>query len=157
MSSSALPERRQYMMGRQKLLQKVLIEEWFSVFWPMEHNLSDKGPNVTGEVMKNLTEQLGIGCVQTYPFHPQANEIFDFWNRTSVKDTSSFVSLGHSDWDDQVAGMYAIQHRDLRSNRHYSIKVHVRSGTIRCLRINKYSVSSGRSRRLGDEIIPPTQ
>lgn len=52
----------------------------------MEGMLSDGGTNVVSIIVKELYEMLGIGRLQTYPLHPQANGAVERWNRTLKRD-----------------------------------------------------------------------
>ena len=52
---------------------KVVLEDWIGLFRPMEKLMSDGGTNLVSKVVKNLVGRLGIGRMQTYPWHPQAN------------------------------------------------------------------------------------
>ena len=58
---------------RAETIARVFIEDWIAVFGPMEWLLSDGGTNLVGGVIKELNAMLGIGRLQTYPFHAQAN------------------------------------------------------------------------------------
>ena len=82
---------------------KVLLDEWISVFGPMEKLMSDGGTNLVSKVVENLVARLGIGRMQTYPWHPQANGTVERWNRTVAKEIASFMTTGDSDWDEHVA------------------------------------------------------
>ena len=84
-------------------IAKILIEEWISIFGPMERLLSDCGPNLTGAVVENMAQFFGIKRLKTYPLHPQANGTVERWNRTLIRDIASFMSTGLSDWDQHVA------------------------------------------------------
>lgn len=74
-----------------------LLDEWIAIFGPMETLLSDGGTNLVGNVVSALTSMLGIGRVQTYPLHPQANGTVERWNRTLARDIASFMTTGSSD------------------------------------------------------------
>ena len=52
---------------------KVVLEDWIGLFGLMEKLMSDGGTNLVSKVVENLVERLGIGRMQTYPWHPQAN------------------------------------------------------------------------------------
>ena len=54
-------------------IARALIDDWVSIFGPMEWLLSDGETNLMGDAIRELTEMLGIGRLQTYPLHPQAN------------------------------------------------------------------------------------
>ncbi len=84
-------------------IARVLIDEWISVFGPMESLLSDRGPNLLGCVVDELTSELGIRRFVTYRFHPEPNGAVERWNRTVARDLASFVSTGSLDWDAHVA------------------------------------------------------
>ena len=88
---------------KSETVAKILLDEWIAVFGPMEKLLSDGGTNLVSKVVENLVEQLGVGRVQTYPWHPQANGTVERWNRTVAKDIASFMTTGNSDWDEHVA------------------------------------------------------
>eukprot|EP00171_Calliarthron_tuberculosum_P002219 IDg2219t1 len=88
---------------RASTIANALINEWISLFGPMERLLSDRGPSLIGEVMQNLTAMLGIKHLKVYPLHPQANGTVERWNRTLTRDIASFMSTGLSDWDEHVA------------------------------------------------------
>ena len=81
----------------------VLIDDWVSIFGPMEWLLSDGGTKLVSDVIRELTAMLGIGRLQTYPFHPQANGTVERWNRTLGRDLFSFMATGLEDWDEHVA------------------------------------------------------
>lgn len=51
-------------------IASVVIDEWISILGMMEYLLSHGGPNLTGEVMNNLTDRLGIGRMQKHALHP---------------------------------------------------------------------------------------
>lgn len=82
---------------------KVLLDEWISIFGPMEKLLTDGGTNLVSKVVQNLANQLGVKRVKTYPWHPQANGTVERWNRTIAKDLASFMATGEDDWDEHVA------------------------------------------------------
>lgn len=84
-------------------IARVLIEQWISIFGPMQQLLSDGGPNLIGSAIQELTAMLGSGRTQTYPLHPQANDTVERWNRTLVRDLSSFMATGEEDWDEHIA------------------------------------------------------
>ena len=84
-------------------IAKALLDKWVAVFGPMETLMSDGGTNLVSKVVQNLTEHLGIGRMQTYPWHPQANGTVERWNRTVAKDLASFMTTGDTDWDEHVA------------------------------------------------------
>ena len=69
----------------------------------MERLLSDGGTNLVGNVIKSLTSILGVGRMQTYPLHPQANGTVERWNRTLARDLASFMATGDADWDEHIA------------------------------------------------------
>ena len=65
---------------------KVLPDEWIADFGPMERLMTDRGTNLVSKVVENMVEQLGVGRMRTYPWHPQAIGIEERWNRTIAKD-----------------------------------------------------------------------
>lgn len=81
-------------------LAEALIDEWMAVFGPMEKILCDRGPSLTGAVITNLSEQLGIEHLKVYPMHPQAHSTVKRWKRTLCWD---IASTGLSDWDQHGA------------------------------------------------------
>ena len=64
----------------------VLVEEWISVFGPMEGLLTDGRTNVVSQIVKELAAMLGIGCTQTYSLHSEANGTVERWNWTIAWD-----------------------------------------------------------------------
>ena len=82
---------------------KVLLDEWISIFGPMEKLMSDGGTNLVSKVVESLVEQLGIGRMQSYAWHPQANGTVERWNRTVARDIASFMTTGKTYWDEHVA------------------------------------------------------
>lgn len=82
---------------------RVLVEEWISVFGPMEQLLSGGGTNLVGKVVEDLSAMLGVDRMQTYRIHPQANGIIERWNRTLEWDLASFMATGDADWDEHLA------------------------------------------------------
>lgn len=54
-------------------IAKVVIDEWISLFGPIGMFLSDRGPNMMGEVLANLTQMLGIKKLTFYPLNTHAN------------------------------------------------------------------------------------
>lgn len=69
----------------------------------MEGMLSDGGTNVVSTIVKELYEMLGIGRLQNYPLHPQANGAVERCNRTLTRDLASLMATGDADWDEHVA------------------------------------------------------
>ena len=88
---------------RADTVAKLILDEWISIFGPMERLLSDRGPNFIGTVVKAMAEQLGVNRVKTSPLHPQANGCVERWNRTLMQDIACFMSTGSEDWDAHVA------------------------------------------------------
>ncbi len=84
-------------------IARVIVDEWVSIFGPMVRLLSDRGPNLIGKIVEEMSGMLGIGRLRTYPLHPQANGTVERWNRTVGRDLASFVCTGAVDWDDHVA------------------------------------------------------
>lgn len=52
---------------------RALLDDWISIFGPIECVLSDGGLNLVSEVLQSMTDKLGVGRIRTYPLHPQAN------------------------------------------------------------------------------------
>ena len=82
---------------------KVVLEDCIGLFGPMEKFMSDGGTNLVSKVVENLVERLGIGRMQTCPWHPQFHGTVERWNRTVAKEIASFMTTGESDWDEHVA------------------------------------------------------
>ena len=76
---------------------KWILDEWVSIFGPMENLLSDRGPNFIGTVIKKMAEQLGVRRRKSSPLHPQANCCVERCNRTLIQDVSCFMSAGSED------------------------------------------------------------
>ncbi len=108
-------------------IARVLIDEWISVFGPMESLLSDRGPNLLGCVVDELTAELGIRRMVTYPFHPQANGAVERWNRTVARDIASFVSTGSWIGTRTFTRRLPLQHRCVRGDGNDSVPSDVRS------------------------------
>ena len=88
---------------RADTIAQCLLDNWVSVFGPMERLLSDHGPSFMGSVMQELTSNLGIKQVFTSPPHPQANGCVERWNRTLAQDLACFISTGQDDRDSHVS------------------------------------------------------
>ena len=84
-------------------LAKALIDQWISIFGPMERLRSDGNRNFLKGVVASLTSELRISQVRTLPMHPQANGIVERWHRTLARDLASYMATGAQDWDDNVA------------------------------------------------------
>lgn len=85
------------------IIAKALVEEWISLFGPMEQTLSDGGTALVGTVLKDLTEVLGISGVKARSLHPQANGTVERRNRTLARNIASSIAAGDSDWDEHEA------------------------------------------------------
>lgn len=88
---------------RAEAVATALINEWSSVFGPIQWLLSDGGPSLVGKVVILLTNMLGIGRMQACPLHPQSNRTVERWNHTMAKDLATVMNTGYSDWDEYVA------------------------------------------------------
>ena len=94
---------RQIPDEKENTIARVLVEDWISIFGPMEWLLSDGGTKLVGNVVKYLKSMLGVGRTQTYSLHPQANGTVERWNRTLARDLASFMATGDADWDEHMA------------------------------------------------------
>ncbi len=70
-------------------IARVIVDEWISIFGPMVRLLSDRGPNLIGKSVEEMSALLGIGRLRTYPLHPQDNGTVERWNRSVVRDLAS--------------------------------------------------------------------
>lgn len=66
----------------EKTIVKTLVTDWISNSGAMNRFLSDRGLNLTENVVENLAETLGNKWLIIYPMHPQANATVEPWNRT---------------------------------------------------------------------------
>ena len=69
-----------------KTIASAIIEEWTSIFGPMECLLCDIGPNIIGKVVSGMADALGVKKVTTSAFHPQTNRCVERFNRTLDQD-----------------------------------------------------------------------
>ena len=65
-----------------------------------EQLLSDQGKQFHGEVMRTLTQFLGINQLFTSPYHPQENGLTERLNKTIKQIITTFVDPLHQDWDE---------------------------------------------------------
>lgn len=73
---------------------KLLLDEWISIFERMKKLMSDGGTNLVSKAVECLREKLGVGRMQSYSWHPQANGSVEKWNRTVSRDISTFMTSG---------------------------------------------------------------
>ena len=63
------------------------------------HILSDKGPQFSGEVLRELDTQLGIQQIFTSPYHPHTNRLTKRMNKTIKQQLTAFIDPLHTTWD----------------------------------------------------------
>lgn len=73
---------------------RVILDEWVSIFGPMQSTLSDRGPNFIGATLKAIAEQLGVRRVSTSPLHPQFKGCLEWWNSTLFQYLACVVNTG---------------------------------------------------------------
>lgn len=78
-------------------ISRAPIDEWISIFGPMETLTSDGGPKLAGSVVKSLIDFLDIVIIKAYQFHPLANCTVERWNRALIKDLAIFVATDTED------------------------------------------------------------
>lgn len=68
-----------------EVIERSLIDYWISVFGAMEFLQSHVGAHFVGDTVRNLSMDLGIDIVKTFPLHHQGNGIVEKWNKTLQK------------------------------------------------------------------------
>lgn len=71
------------------------------MFETIERLMSDTDLSLTGAVMKNLENYLGMQQLEVL-LHAQSNGIVDRLNRTLCRDIAGFVVTMTGDWDQHV-------------------------------------------------------
>jgi hypothetical protein len=64
--------------------------------------LSDRGRQLIGEVMTEVTKLLGIKQKTTTAYHPQTNGLTERFNKTLIVMLSMYVSKQQNDWDEYI-------------------------------------------------------
>lgn len=79
------------------------MEEWISIFGPVESLLFDRGPIVVGIVVAKMAEGLIVCRVKASLLDPQANKCVERWNRSLTQDLAFFCGTGDEERDAHVA------------------------------------------------------
>ncbi|KAI5063578.1 hypothetical protein GOP47_0022125 [Adiantum capillus-veneris] len=67
-----------------------------------QHILSDQGVQFKGEVLRVLTQSLGIKQRFSSPYHPQTNGLTERLNRTLKQSLSAYIDPLHQNWDEML-------------------------------------------------------
>ena len=81
---------------------KLFVERFVATHGVPEKLLTDKGPNFTAELFKEICRLIGTDKLYTTPFHPAGNGQVENFNRTLANLLSFYVSKSHKDWDEHL-------------------------------------------------------
>lgn len=79
-------------------ISKILKDELFTRWGVPAHIVSDRGPQWTSDIIKNLCSAWGVAQKLTTAYHPQTN-LTERVNKTLKTMIASFVGKHHQDWD----------------------------------------------------------
>jgi hypothetical protein len=90
-------------------IDNVLVKEFISRFGVPLKLHTDQGRNFDSDLMKRLSELMGLAKTRTTPYNPSSNGLIESFNRTVLQMMRCFVSQNQEDLDEHLpllAGAY---------------------------------------------------
>ena len=81
---------------------EVLLNQYITIFRVPRQIHTDQGQNFESELIKTLSQLLGVKKTRTTPYRPQSDGLVQRFNRTAQQMLKAFVNENRDDWDDYL-------------------------------------------------------